>query len=228
MTDLFGYSPRDFLMFGPEVYWRLFSLHNQALWPLPVFAVAGGVAIFFLGASAKAQPRPVIALAMALCWAGAAHFLATRYAPINWPVNHAVWAFGAQAALTAAAGALAAAHPASGPGRGIGLGLLAYAVLLHPLVGPVFGRPLAQAEVIGLAPDPTALAGLGLALLIGRSRWRAALSVVPFTWCIASGVTLLALGEAQGWILLGALGLWISALLPRTRRGSRRDRPDRG
>ncbi len=226
MTGWLGYSLRDFLMFGPEVYWRLFSLHNQALWPLPVVAALGGVAILFLVLPSRPQPRPVVGLAMALCWAGAALFVATRYAPINWPLNCVVWVFAAQAALSAVAGVLAAPPPASGPGRPIGIGLVTYSVLLHPLIGLGFGRPLAQAEVIGLAPDPTAIAGLGLALLMGRSWWRVALAIVPFGWCLVSAVTLLALGESQGWILVGGLGIWTAGFVAQRLSGARRDRPD--
>ena len=231
MSDWLGYSLRDFLMFGPEVYWRLFSLHNQALWPLPAVALAAGIGVLLLLAYSDRPLRPTIGLALGLGWAGATHFLATRYAPINWPLDYAVWAFGAQAvmaALSINSRALDAARPVSGMARRIGLGLVAYSVLLHPLIGLGFGRPLAQAEIIGLAPDPTVIASLGLLLLMGRSWWRAALSVIPVIWCVVSAVTLLALGEAQGWVLLGALGIWTAGLLAQMPRGSRGDRPDQG
>ena len=101
METMLSYAPRDFLMFGPDVYWRLFELQNRALWPLPV--IAAMIAIVALALVATRHPlaiRAVLLLAALACL-GAAQFLATRYAPINWPVIYAAWGFGLQAALCA-------------------------------------------------------------------------------------------------------------------------------
>ncbi|MBK0398485.1 hypothetical protein H0I76_04735 [Limibaculum sp. M0105] len=211
MTDWLSYSPGDFLMFGPDVYWRLFALQNLSLWPLPVFAAGTGVTMLGALATPGRWKLRVIWLALALAWLGSAHFIAARYVPINWPMKYAVWGFGVESALIVAAvltGALLARDSRSGISRTLGIGLIAYAVLLHPLIGLGFRRAFDQAEIIGLAPDPTALASLGLLLLIRRSPLRAALSIVPVAWCVTSATTLLLLGEAQGWLLLAALGIW--------------------
>ena len=34
--EWWSYASRDFLLFSPRVYWRMFELHNEALWPLPL------------------------------------------------------------------------------------------------------------------------------------------------------------------------------------------------
>ena len=34
MSEWWTYRPEDFLLFSPRVYWRMFELHNAALWPL--------------------------------------------------------------------------------------------------------------------------------------------------------------------------------------------------
>lgn len=212
MADWFSYAPSDVLLFGPDVYWRLFALHNQSLWPLPLVALGTGVVILG-GLTTRWRWRSqAIWLAIALAFVGSAHFIAVRYAPINWPMTHAAWLFVAQAMLIVAAmvaGALSLQNLAPGLARASGIGLLAYAVLVHPLVGLGFGRPLDQAEIMGLAPDPTALASLGLLLLVRPSPWRVALSMLPVTWCVVSAATLFGLGEPQGWILLTALGIWL-------------------
>jgi hypothetical protein len=227
MAGWLSHSPSDFLMFGPEVYWRLFELQNRALWPLPAIAATTGLAFLLLLAVRRRRAVRPVWLVTALAWAGAAHFLATRYAPINWPVGYVVWAFAAEAALitlAVASGGLTFAGVRKPVPFFLGLGLLTYAVILHPLVGPGFGRPLAQAEVFGVAPDPTALASLGLLGMAGRSRWRIALSVVPVAWCAISAATLLTLGSSQGWILIAALGLWAAGRAAEaTRRGPRRE-----
>ena len=34
MSEWWTYRAEDFLLFSPRVYWRMFELHNTALWPL--------------------------------------------------------------------------------------------------------------------------------------------------------------------------------------------------
>ena len=60
-----------------------------------------------------------------------------------------------------------------------GLALFLYALVLHPLVPKLSGRPIQSAEVFGIAPDPTAIATLG------PCRWRprgARRGCSPFRW----------------------------------------------
>ena len=59
------------------------------------------------------------------------------------------------------------------------------------MVTPLFGRPWLQAEVFGVAPDPTVAATLGVLLAADRTRWE--LLVVPLLWCAIGGATLWAM-----------------------------------
>jgi hypothetical protein len=80
------------------------------------------------------------------------------------------------------------------------LGLLLFALLMLPLMGPLLGRSWTQAEVFGMAPDPTALATLGVLLLAGvRPAW--GLFPIPAAWCLISGATLWAM-EAPGFAIV--------------------------
>jgi hypothetical protein len=91
--------------------------------------------------------------------------------------------------------------------------LAAWALLGHPLLAPVFGRPLAQAEVFALAPDPTLIAILAW-LLAGatpaagfrRWVWRAAWGLAG-AGCLLAAATLAALGEVQAVVLVAAVGM---------------------
>ena len=214
MSDWFSYTLRDALMFGPEVYWRLFALHNQILWPLPGVAMIAGAALVLLMMAPTDWRSRIGLLLTSLAWIGAAHFLWARFSPINWPMAYVTWAFAAQAALLSSFALVSAGGPGgSAAARSAGLLLIVYSVFLHPLVGLLFGRPLAQAEVIGLAPDPTALASLGILLAVCGGRWRAVLSVILALWCVLSAVTLFTLGMAQGWLLISALGVWSTSML---------------
>jgi len=159
--------------------------------------------------------RAVLVLSALACL-GAAQFLAARYAPINWPVIYAAWGFGVQAVLLAALAVLGrwTWSVRRGAGAVLGWGLLVHATILHPLIGLAFGRPLAQAEIVGIAPDPTAIACLGLLTLVWPGRAGLVVGLIPVVWCVASAVTLLALGEPQGWVIIGALSLWALGQCP--------------
>ncbi|MCA1776750.1 MAG: DUF6064 family protein [Loktanella sp.] len=211
METWLSYAPSDFLMFGPEVYWRLFELQNRALWPLPVIAGLAGLACLMLLATQRPVAIRSVLMLAALACLGAAHFLATRYAPINWPMVYAAWGFGLQAValtLLAVIGSRKRFDKNDAAATATGWALLGYATILHPFVGLAFGRPLAQAEIVGITPDPTALACLGLLNLMLPGCWGIACATLPFLWCVFSAATLLTLSEPQGWILIAALLLW--------------------
>lgn len=54
MSEWWTYSLRDFLLFSPHTYYRLFELYNQALWPLHLLALAIGCS--HSAVVAQAQP----------------------------------------------------------------------------------------------------------------------------------------------------------------------------
>ena len=213
MTEWWTYRPADFLMFAPATYWRLFELHNAALWPLqPALLLALVTAAWWWrhrAAAPAAGTWGVVFAAAALAWAGVGWgFLLQLYAEINWAAQGAALAFAVQAAgllaLACCAGVGRARLVPAAPGgrRRLGLALLLGAVLLYPLLAPLQGRPWAQAELVALAPDPTAIATLGLLLCTGsphRGLRRAlgALRVLPWAWCAASAATLWTMGAAQ-------------------------------
>ena len=92
--------------------------------------------------------------------------------------------------------------------RSVGLGLLLWALLGHPLLAGLAGRPWSQAEVFGLAPDPTAIGTLGWLLLLqgcgaaARALLRG-LWLVPLAWCTVSAATLGTMGAVAGTAAAG-------------------------
>lgn len=199
MSEWWTYTLSDFLMFSPRTYWRLVELYNRDFWPLQLPLLAAGLAALWLVATRPAHGFRWIALGLsaAWLWVGWA-FLWERYATINWAAQYVALAFAAQAALLLAAGVVCrpASRPAGAAMRGFG-GLLAVAGLLYPLVGLAAGRPWVQAEVFGMAPEPTALFTLGLLLLSGQPASRAGrvlLFPIP--------LLCLLLGAATAWTFL--------------------------
>lgn len=219
MSEWWTYRPEDFLMFAPRTYWRLFELHNHAWWPAQVLAVLAGLVIavgLWRGQPAVLRFALVV---LALCGAFVAWaFLWQRYAEINWAAAGFAWAFGAQAIGLLVLASQSSLVLATGRvRRRVGLGLLLWAVLVHPVLALAMGRPWVQAEVFGLAPDPTFIAMLGVLLCAhgGTRATRVLLAVlraVALAWCAVSAATLATMGSAQGWVMLGAMVVAAAAL----------------
>ena len=196
MSEWWTYSLRDLLLFSRQTYYRLFELYNLEWWPLQIVALTLGVAVFVLLRRGGERAGRVTTLILALGWLWVAWaFHVQRYASINLAAGYFAWAFVVQALLLLWMGAVRgrlAPAPVGRLQRRAGLGLVLFALLLFPLIGPLLGRSLFQAEVFGMAPDPTALATLGVLLLSGaRPAW--ALFPVPVAWCLISGATLWAM-----------------------------------
>ena len=224
-----SYSLADLVLFSPQAYFRLYELHNAAIWPLqpPALAIAVGLLLLIRGARASAAWRVLVPLAAV--WSLVAWwFFVERYAQIN-PV--AVWfgaGFALQALLLMVAGVwrrvridLAGWRTSSASLPG--LVLVLYAVLVHPLGQVLSGRAWIGAEVFGVAPDPTALATLGFLLMArGRAVWL--LAAIPLLWCLVSAATYIGMGLHAG-ILTPAIA--VAALLwsAVARRGERTATP---
>lgn len=218
-----SYRLSDFLMFSPRVYWRMFELHNEALWPLPLATLAAGL---FAGALALLRPaaaRRIAPLLFAALWAWIAwSFFWNRYAAINWAAIYVAPAFALQATLLVLIAGVRGFE--SGPPRAARLtaAVLFAIALLYPVLAPLGGRSWGAAEILGIAPDPTAIATLAM-LLVLRPRQQALLFPIPVLWCLASGLALWAMESAQAWLPAGAaLAATVVAitLSPRSTRGA--------
>jgi len=217
MSEWWTYRLDDFLLFSPRVYWRMFALHNAAFWPLQLVALCAGLVMILLVFMRPKGQGLTAGLIAAASWGMVAwSFMWNRYATINWAAFYLVPAFALQAALLAIAGI-----------RGLGFGrrdlaarsglLLSFGSILgYPLLPPLFGRPWGSAEIFGLAPDPTAMATLGV-LLSARSVLLPLLLPIPALWLLLSGLTLHTMGEAQAWLPIGAVAVSLAALALRLR-----------
>jgi hypothetical protein len=205
MSEWWTYRLESFLLFSDRAYWRLFELHNAAVWPAQLAALLLGAVIFAL----VLRPRPwsgrVIAPILAVAWIFAGWtFLWNSYASINWATSYVAPVFVFEGLLLAWIGGIRDQLPiAAGTSRGrtIGLALLAYGVAVHPLVAVIAGRPVTAAEVFGIVPDPTAMGTLGL-LVPTKASWL--LFLVPLAWCVVSWATLYTMGAWEAWLPLGA------------------------
>ena len=210
MSEWWTYTLTDFLLFSARTYYRLFELYNASVWPLQIVTLALGLAIFILmmrGAawSGRAVAAILVALWLLVAWA----YLLERYDTINWAARYFAIGFAAQAALLVWTGVVRDKlrfDTGNITGK-IGFGLFLYALAIHPLIAPLTGRPWTQAEIFGLAPDPTAIATLGI--LAASARPSLLLFVIPVLWCLLTSLTLWAMEspEAPAAITLGLIAL---------------------
>ncbi|MES9873500.1 MAG: DUF6064 family protein [Candidatus Sedimenticola sp. 6PFRAG7] len=213
-----SYSLTDLLLFSPTAYFRLYELNNLALWPFQLLMVVAGLVLAWMGRGEGSGEVRAIGLLLALSWGCVAWwFLYRQYAQI-YPM--ATWfsiVFALQALMLLSAGLAGckvfgrrAWHSPVNPG----LLLLLYALILHPVIGLLSGRSLAGMELFGLAPDPTALATLGI-LLMRRGTVPWLLGLIPLLWCTVSGLTYLAMEIDYGLLtpLAAVVALVAAALL---------------
>ena len=228
MSEWGTYTLSDFLLFSPQTYYRLFELYNAAIWPAQIVAFALGLAIWALLHRGGARRGRLIAAVLAGCWLWVAiAFHLNRYATINWVAAYFASGFGLQSALLIWAGVIRGRLQFQ-PGRDAiargGFWIFLFALLVQPLISPLLGRGWLQIEIFGIAPDPTAVATLGiLSLAAGRVRWE--LIAVPALWCAISGAMLWAMEAPDAWVtpLAGALVVFLVVWKAMARRPTRQN-----
>lgn len=214
MSEWWTYRLSDFLMFAPGTYYRLFELYNAAVWPLHVAALALGLGLPWLVLRGGAARSRIACALLAPVWlfvAWAYHW--ERYATINWGAEYYAAGFAIQGLLLGIAAAFgpSLARP-SRLGGGLAILLLVVGIGLYPLVAPLTGRPWTQAELFGLAPDPTAVATLGVLVLAGgRAAW--VLLPLPLLWCAVTAATLWTMESPEAPVPLIAALLAVVALV---------------
>lgn len=208
MSEWWTYSLSDLLMFSARSYYRQFALMNRELWPLHLLALAAGAGIVMCMLRVRpAGARIAFALlGLTWLWVGWAYHL-QRYADINTGAPYFAIGFCIQAGLL---GWMALRKQATSFSTGlagrIAILIVLASLLIWPLLAPLEGRSWQQAEVFGLAPDPTVAATLG-ALLFWRAPWP--LWIIPLLWCAAASATLMQLQAPLPWLppALAFLGL---------------------
>lgn len=220
-----SYSPADFLMFGPEVFFRLYIRLNEDIWPWQWLSVALVVAIGLLLPRAQRWARCAILLLLCVGWLwSGVGFLLGYYQPINWPAGYFGWAF-----ITQAVGLVAAAIFARRflpervphwPGPRLVLGWLLIMAASPWLVVLETGSWRSVA-LFATTPDLTVL-GSVLCLLLVPRQVRRLLLPIPLIWAIFSSATLALL---DAWLMLtlpvaaafvAIAGFWVNPIQVQT------------
>ena len=232
MSEWWTYSLSSFLLFSAHTYYRLFELYNADVWPLQIVGLALGLALLVLIWRAPAWSGRAVATILVACWLFVAWaYLLERYDSINFAARYFAIGFVLQAALLAWTGVIRdrLRFDMRDVAARTGLALIVYALAVHPLIALFTGRPWTQAEIFGLAPDPTAIATLGVLLAADRPRWH--LLMLPLLWCAISGLTLWTMESPEAPLLpaLAAIAVALSSwkvLLHRGKTQEGRPSPD--
>jgi len=211
MQDWLSYRLSDLILFSPRTYYRMFELYHEAIWPAQLVAL--GIVVVILVMLRRDDPwrGVVIAALLAACWlwVGIA-FQLRRYATINWAARYFAVLFVVQAALLVWYGLVRRRLTFGRPGRTwVRPAAFVLAVVLPPLAGLAADRTLEQLELMGLTPDATSVATIGL-LLVSSPPAPRALMLVPLCWCVIGGATLSALDSPEAW---GSIGAGLVALI---------------
>jgi hypothetical protein len=166
MSEFWSYALSDLLMFSPRVYFRLFELHNQALWPAQVVTIILGLTMIVLVARRVTAHGRVILLICGFMWLWIAwSYFWESYSTINWAASYIAPIAALEGILLIGFGAVRGwpdfAEPCKARLFAV-LGLLVLAVVGYPFIASAMGRSWSAAEVFGIAPDPTAIATLAV------------------------------------------------------------------
>ena len=192
MGELTSYSLSDFILFSDKVYYRLFELYNQAIWPLHLIAILFSFVIIYAWWKKPAWAGRLTASILIVSWLWVAWaFLFERFYQIHAVANWYAIGFVLQAGLIAWYGIINnqfVLFAGSQLRKNIGIVLLFVSLIIYPFIALISGRSWLQFEMFSLYPDPTVLATLAILVLCKASR---VIYVIPIMWLIISGMTLI-------------------------------------
>jgi hypothetical protein len=215
MSEWWTYRPHDLLMYSARAYYGLFALENARLWPWQPVAVLLGIFALLLLRRGTARDRRYAIMLLSVAWSAVAGlFFVKEYSTIHTFATGFAIAFVVQALLLLFAGSRREpdAPAATGVRSRIGATLMGIALVGYPFTAPLLGRPWAQAELFGLAPDPTVAFTFGALLLWPAAAWY--MWIVPIVWTIYNGMTIWML-HAPAALVLPAIA--VAALVTRLR-----------
>ena len=210
------------LPFTSAQFFEVFRRYNEADWPAQLLLLVGGLAALALtfrsgGPSARAVGA---ILALLWLWMGVVYHIVFFAA-----INPAAIIFGslfvAQGLLFAWFGVWSARLKFSPPRDASGVTgalLIAYALVVYPVIGLIIGHRYPAAPTFGL-PCPTTIFTFGLLLWI-REPVPRSLVIIPALWAVIGSTAALRLGVPQDYGLFVAGAVAVPLILLRGRQAT--------
>lgn len=220
LSFLNTYSLIDFIPIEPSVYLRLFERINAALWPLPLLTITVGIlamTVMIRCQQEKIWHKLSWGILAVSWWLVGYQFHFNLLSELNWVGNYFFAFFVVQGLLLLFVDFFAESKGNSKESffeKKLGIVMMAFGIVLYPLISGLTDRSWQSAEIFGIAPDPTCLATLGALLVTCRCRWW--LLIIPITWCLISGAMGYGMGLSTGLLLFFS---GILVLLARALRG---------
>ncbi len=172
---------------GGDTYLRLFERVNAWFWPWHFLTLGVGFVVFLLllrGREKLAWPllgSMWVLVGVLFHWA--------FFAELNWAAVYFGWGFLVQGALLSLMFFRGEQNRAVGlkPSQWLGVVLMIAGLLVYPLLSPLLNQGWQQAQVFGVAPNPTGLFTIGAILLSKHKAWW--LLPLPILWCLIGGAT---------------------------------------
>ncbi|HEU5103505.1 MAG TPA: DUF6064 family protein, partial [Roseiflexaceae bacterium] len=185
------------LPFTIDQFLGVFERYNLAIWPMHLFAYALGITVLVLAAVKTRYSNQAISVALACFWA----WMGIVYQIMFFSeINRAALGFGIlfiiQAILWLVFGVVLpklAFQLDINPYSVAGIVLIAYAMLIYPLIGTLLGHGYPRSPSFGVAPCPTTIFTFGL-LLWTNARVPKSLLVIPFIWSLIGFTAAITLG----------------------------------
>jgi hypothetical protein len=202
--DWFSYGPADLVPFSRGAWLTLLGRYNQEGFGWVAAGLATVLAVGLLSRlalgptpSASRTIQRLLPALFGLCWLWIGWaFFHQALGTLLWAADWLAWGFAAQglALLVAALLPLRDDATATGWRAAAGWGLLLVALIGLPLLAWATGQPWRSIGWFGGAPDPTAVATLGLLLVLPvRLGWL--LLPLPLIWCLLASVLGRVLGD---------------------------------
>jgi hypothetical protein len=193
------------LPFTREQFFDVFSIYNQAIWPVQIAGYGLGLAAVVAILMGRKEAPMLISVVLAIMWAWtgiAYHFV--FFSAINGTASLFAAVFVMQALVFVHHGVRRRQLvPATWPGwhGAFGWTLIAYAAIAYPLIGLASGHALGGLPHFGVTPCPVTLFTFGLLLLMRQPLpWPVA--IIPVIWSLIGGSAAFLLGVPQDWPLL--------------------------
>lgn len=180
---------------------RLLEAYNAWLFLAQALAIIAGTWLVWVAWRGNARQVQIALAVLSASWLWVAWiFFYLRLATIDLASPYYAYGFAIEGALLLWAGwrfAVRGAPPFC-HGGAWAQRLLRWPFFVLPPIAPLLGGSWKAVALFGVTPDATALATLGMIIILGAARW---LSVIPLLWCIASGALLWNHGAPQAFVL---------------------------
>ena len=207
------------LPFTHVEFFQVFRGYNQAVWPVQWvwLAVAVAALVVVRGGTRRGTRAMLLVLAALWLWMGVVYH-GVFFRRINPAAAFFAGLFIAQALLLvvyALRGGAVIRPDASWPGK-LGWSIVAYGLVVYPVVGAALGHRYPASPTFGL-PCPTTLYTLGVLIWMRPLQWR--LALIPLGWAVIGTVAALQLGVRED-LGLAVAALGVTAVLITSRRAA--------